>query len=234
MEAFFFAKSATKSLQLQSLIMQIVEYIHEKTLFKVVASISDMGTANQAAIRELSEKSRHKGEYCYKINNEVILHIFDPPHLLKCFRNHFLDKDITFMQFVAKWSDLKTLYELDGMTSDSKICPKLTEAHINPTSKQKMRVKLAAQIFSHSVQAGLNFATNCKAMEGRGTAHLCSFMDKLFNSLNGVRQSKRPLNGPLSEKSEHKEFWTEAIGFIDNLVFKKKGQIVPTPASVKM
>jgi hypothetical protein len=69
-----------------------------------------------------------------------------------------------------------------------------------------MRVKLAAQIFSHSVQAGLNFATNCKAMEGKGTAHLCSFMDKLFNSLNGVRQSKRPLNGPLSENSNIENF----------------------------
>jgi hypothetical protein len=57
-----------------------------------------MGTANQAAIRELSEKSGYKDEYCYKINNEVILHIFYPPHLLKCFRNQFLDKDIMFMQ----------------------------------------------------------------------------------------------------------------------------------------
>jgi hypothetical protein len=62
--------------------------------------------------------------YCYEINNEAIFHIFDPPHLLKCFRNHFLDKDITLMQFVAKLSDRETLYsyELDGMTSDSKIC----------------------------------------------------------------------------------------------------------------
>jgi hypothetical protein len=59
-------------------------------------------------------------------------------------------------------------------------------------------------------------------------------VDKLFNSLSGIRQSKRPLNEPLSEKSEHIEFWTEAIDFINNFEFKKKGETVPTPASVKM
>jgi uncharacterized protein YqeY len=60
---YFFAKSATKSLQLQSLITQIIEHIHEKTLFKIVGSISDMGTANQAAICELSKKCDCNDEY---------------------------------------------------------------------------------------------------------------------------------------------------------------------------
>lgn len=34
------------------------------------------------------------------------------------------------------------------------MAPKLREAHINPTNAQRMKVKIAAQVLSHTVSAG--------------------------------------------------------------------------------
>lgn len=112
---------------------------------------------------------------------------------MKCIRNHFLAKDIYFGRNVAKWSDLKTLYTLDGSNPDGKICVKLTEKHINPEGRHKMKVKLASQVFSRSVYAGLTFAKTCGVIDNQGTAEFVFFMDKLFDSLNGVRTSSKPL-----------------------------------------
>ena len=56
---------------------------------------------------------------------------------------------------VAKWSHIKQFYELDNNNPNFVFAPCLSKQHLEPNSKQKMRVKLAAQVLSHSVAAGL-------------------------------------------------------------------------------
>ena len=52
--------------------------------------------------------------------------------------------------------------------------PKLTVRHISPTQSAKMKVKLATQVFSHSVAAGINtnVALNGLPSSAVGTAEL--------------------------------------------------------------
>lgn len=44
-----------------------------------------------------------------------------------------------------------------GHSGGVKVCPKITNSHINPSQCEKMRVKLETQIFSHSMAAGIQF-----------------------------------------------------------------------------
>lgn len=60
-----------------------------------------------------------------------------------------------FVLGTAKWSDIEAFHKLDKNNANFVFAPALTESHLNPNVKQQMRVKLAAQIFSHSVTAGI-------------------------------------------------------------------------------
>lgn len=238
---FYFVRSSTKTDYLKVIIKDVVRAIHKKTKFIILASVCDQGASNRSAISQLSRESGFPNDFIYTVkdvvNNEhkvyQIFHLFDPPHLMKCIRNHFLAKDIYFGRNVAKWSDLKTLYTLDGSNPDGKICVKLTEKHINPEGRHKMKVKLASQVFSRSVYAGLTFAKTCGVIDNQGTAEFVFFMDKLFDSLNGVRTSSKPLRRPLTDSSDHNTFWGEAKPFLDQLIFKKGNATVQSPPSVK-
>ncbi|CAB3221839.1 unnamed protein product [Arctia plantaginis] len=56
---------------------------------------------------------------------------------------------------IAKWSHIRQFYELDNNNPNFVYAPHLTKEHLDPNTKQKMRVKLAAQVLSHSVAAGI-------------------------------------------------------------------------------
>lgn len=217
--SYYFVRSGVKTIKLKSILKDIISAIHEKTKFCVLATVSDQGSANVAAISALSVESGFGRDCIFKIGNHKIYHIFDPPHLVKCFRNNFLQKNIHFDKHVAKWSDLQALYDLDGSNPDSKICKKLTENHIRPEGRLKMKVKLATQIFSRDVYAALTFAEKCGIMQCEGTRELVLFMDQLFDSLNSVRNSTKPLKRTLTDNSQHIHFWGTAKPFLSKLRF---------------
>lgn len=60
-----------------------------------------------------------------------------------------------FVLGIVKWSHIEKFYDLDKNNPNFVYAPALTDQHIHPNVKQQMRVKLAAQVFSHSVAAGL-------------------------------------------------------------------------------
>lgn len=90
-----------------------------------------------------------------------IVHIFDGPHFIKCFRNNLLMKRLEFtiggVKRVAKWDHLIQLYRADSEIPDSKMLPRLTDNHIIPHKIYKMKVKCATQALSQRVSAVLNF-----------------------------------------------------------------------------
>lgn len=59
----------------------------------------------------------------------------------------------SFFTGLAKWSHIKQFYELDSKNMNFVFAPVLRKQHLNPNTKEKMGVKLAAQVFSHSVAA---------------------------------------------------------------------------------
>lgn len=100
--AFYFVRSAAKSHTLKSCIQQVIRAIHEKTEFRVVASVSDLATNNRSAVRS-------QGEYVYSVNGHTIYHLNNVPHFIKCLRNNFMEKDILYDGRRAKWSDIRNL-----------------------------------------------------------------------------------------------------------------------------
>lgn len=61
-------------------------------------------------------------------------------------------------EYVASWSHIIQLYELDKNDFDFKMLPKLTDAHVYPEKLKKMKVSVAAQVFSQRVAATMKFA----------------------------------------------------------------------------
>jgi hypothetical protein len=79
-----------------------------------------------------------------------------------------LEKDIEHNGGVAKWADVVMLYEKDGQSVDSKIT-KLTENHIKPEGKLKIKVCLATQVFSTSVYAAMTLVQQFGYVDSQGT-----------------------------------------------------------------
>lgn len=102
----------------------------------------------------------------YEVAGFKIYPILDPPHLLKGIRNNFINKNINVTHNnvgkLAKWDHLKNLYENDTGSlaiPGLRALPNLTDEHIYEKKLRKMKVKHAAQIFSHRVASTLMLAS---------------------------------------------------------------------------
>ncbi|VEN62360.1 unnamed protein product [Callosobruchus maculatus] len=127
------------------------------------------------------------------------------------------------------------------------MCSKLTDAHINPSKINEMKVKICTQVFSHSVGSLMKWIAqwdikdnNKLPPEAADTADFLLFMDKLFDSFNILRISKpqaKPLKCPVTKKSPHEEFWQIAISIVESMRFfcpdKRKLILVPTLRNLK-
>lgn len=168
---------------------------------KIVATISDQGSANVGAIKILNQETR---SYCikndlpyddqfYEIeleNNErlKLVHIYDVPHLIKCIRNNLITKNLVFTidndVKCAKWSHLVDLYNEDNAIPDCKMLPRLTDQHIIPDKILKMKVKNATQVFSQRVSSTMNFLACKNDVYNITNIQLNSFLAKFVISVN--------------------------------------------------
>ena len=82
--------------------------------------------------------------------------------------------------FYILWSHITQLYHED-LESGLKLVPKLTNDHISLTPYSVMRVRLAAQVLSETVEKVLK---HFSPPEADGTAQFCIMMDKFFDCLN--------------------------------------------------
>nr|CAH7715727.1 unnamed protein product [Callosobruchus chinensis] len=121
---FCFCEHSTRTGDLVRTIKDVVRSVHNTGL-KIVASISDQGTNNVAAIKYLLNETK---AYClsnnienrfqgYLVDGNEIVHLYDYPHLLKGIRNSLLVKDLHFEpdgeKKVASWSHILDIYRLD-------------------------------------------------------------------------------------------------------------------------
>lgn len=178
--AYTFVKGATNKHQLCALIKEVVSSV-QNTGLEIIATICDQGATNEGAIRLLHEETKayylrknhqYKDDF-YEIEygpSELkkrikIIHLFDPPHLLKGIRNNLLQKNLLFVtdnvKKEAQWNHFVDLYNIDSSIQDIKMLPRLTEQHIIPGKIKKMKVKMAAQVFSQRVSALMRFLA-CK------------------------------------------------------------------------
>ncbi|KAH8025728.1 hypothetical protein HPB51_010969 [Rhipicephalus microplus] len=101
------------------------------------------------------------------------------------------------------WAHYDKLYvENSKLPGYLRGCPKLTFSHMNPSSTEKMRVKLATQVFSRSVAKGLEYYSSRGAsglQDVKATVDFTLKMNDLFDALNRshpkeeLRQSSKDL-----------------------------------------
>ncbi|TGZ55055.1 Uncharacterized protein DBV15_12509 [Temnothorax longispinosus] len=213
-----FCKSQTKTPQLMRYIKEIVHEI-TKAGFIIVATICDQGSSNVAALNQFLSDSRSnclkKGEQFDEtiiLDNQKIIVLYDPPHLLKEIRNNFLEKDIEIMidkesnvKEIASWNIIETAYNLD------------IHKEINKKS-----------VFKDYIDTNIG-PLRIPREEGFATANILDFFNKLFDSVNGQKiKSDTPLRNAITRNSAHHSFWYDAIKELQNIKFidkKKKTSI---------
>lgn len=87
-----------------------------------------------------------------------------------------------------KWEDYAAVYKEDHIVpGDLKACPKTTHAHIYPSTCEKMRVKLATQVFSRSMASGIQFYRGRgvhSLVNSEGTEEFTLILNDLFDAMN--------------------------------------------------
>ncbi|KAF0746488.1 THAP-type domain-containing protein [Aphis craccivora] len=135
---------------LLSIIFSTIHKLHSISL-NVRVIISDLGSnlKNLVDTRHITLETPY-----FNVSGKEIVFMFDPPHLLKATRNYFFNYRFKSLNKVAEKIHLKEFYKLDK-SQVHRLAPKLTDIHLNSNSFQKIRVKYASQIFSHTIVAGM-------------------------------------------------------------------------------
>ena len=136
--------------------------------------------------------------------------IFDPPHLLKCIRNNFTKYAIQFVDSdvdskCARWKHVEDLWNYEK-ECEIRLCPKLTEMHINVGPFDKLKVNLAAQILSHSVSCALRTYVHFQVLppEVLPTADFVEMVNNLFDMLNNsFHGAKNNFKKVFNKNEEH-------------------------------
>ena len=88
--------------------------------------------------------------------DEKIFAMYDPPHLIKSVRNNFKKHGFQVDGKDVIWDHVKEFFDID-QSKPVRLAPKLTKQHIDLPPFSPLRVRLATQVLSHSVSAGIQF-----------------------------------------------------------------------------
>lgn len=112
-------------------------------------------------------------------------YFFDVPHLLKSTRNNFFSYIFVLPDGQTNKRYLETMYNYDK-TKEFKMAHKLTDSHIYPNNFQRMKVKLASQVMSHSVAVALSTCIDLKILpaDAMTTVNFIKKINDLFDLLN--------------------------------------------------
>ena len=189
----FAAKGATKGVVLAQLLVQGIMLLEEAGII-VDGICSDGAMTNRKMWSQLGvsgKLSNLKNYFQHPSANDRKIYVFsDVPHLFKCIRNHLLNNKCLELEDgrTVQWSFYEHLFDMDMENAGHlRVCPRLTPAHIHPTNFQKVKVKLATQVFSNSVTNGLEFyAKRCpeKFENVDGTICFTKMIYDTFDVLN--------------------------------------------------
>lgn len=111
---------------------------------QVMATVCGQGGTNTTAIDSLVEETRRQllqegKEYkmqgfCINGGSEIVV-LYNVPHLLKCVRNNFIEKDVIFnfknRTMKARWRDVLAVYRLDQTDSNARMLLKVSYVTIS-------------------------------------------------------------------------------------------------------
>lgn len=153
----FFLVDGVSGIQRSELVKQCIERVHEVGI-KVVALTFDGCAANVSMARHLGcSFTNGNVKFEHPMTKEPIVVILDPCHMIKLLRNAFQTYK-TFVDKDGKQVKWQYLIELNKIQEDERfhLSNKLRFRHIN-FQNQRMKVKLATQLFSSSVAEAMKF-----------------------------------------------------------------------------
>lgn len=231
--AYYFVSKTISSEKLSVIIKNAINLVSEID-FKVIATVCDQGPTNVGALNLLKKfTGQPPDSNFFVVNDNKIFIMYDIPHLLKSIRNNFYEGgEIVFNGKIGKWSHL---VELHDNNKEALRFKKITELHVKPTFRAKMKVKLAAQILSNHVAAILRLYAekfqDQKECDGKlkrasilDTADIIEQLDKLFDVTNGPASKKNVKKGirvNVSKNSIHYKLWPELKNKIKTMHFLK-------------
>ena len=151
---------------------------------------ADQGSSNRSAFKTLGSTIEHP----YFIHNDKFVYLlYDACHLVKSFRNAVYNRDLETLIGTVSWQVIRELHNPDR-NSVVKLCPKLTDIHVELNTFDKMNIKLAVQVLSHSCSSAIKAAVTSKKICNKNalpTAEYLDFMNKLFDCLNSKSKFDR-------------------------------------------
>lgn len=112
-----------------------------------------------------------------------------------------MNKQIKILDEVVDWKILEKVYEMDLKSPSFRILSKLSKRHVYQNNFEKLSVKHATQVLSHTVAAGNHTAIRFNAFEdveekkiAEATASFFSRMNDLFDRLNAGKLFSRNPN----------------------------------------
>ena len=179
---YFLSAGPLSSKTLKQLTLEAIDKLSEVGL-NVKVIVCDQGSNNRSFLETQCKVSVEKPYFVH--NDERVHVIYDPPHLLKNVRNNLKKHGFVHDGQRIDWWDIVNFYNFDK-AGPIRMAPKLTDDHFSLPMFTKMRVRLAAQVLSHSVAAGVSTLHRLGKLhaDSKFTAEFAEFMDKLFNSFS--------------------------------------------------
>lgn len=227
--AYFLAHSGVNHKLLKNLIVDVIAELLKIGLCPKML-VCDQGTNNQSALKSLGINEKKP---FFFVEENKIFSIFDVPHLFKSIRNNLIGSCFKKGDDTISFSDIAETYQIDKKNTKSRALLKITDAHINPSSFQKMRVKLAVQLLSHTMASTIRTCIGTKQLLSKtanNTAEFIEFVNKLFDCLNSrTLFSKNAYSCALSDTGIVKPFLIEASTYFENVQKIKNGKTTTPP-----
>jgi hypothetical protein len=213
---YFLSSGPMSGKVMTQLLKECIDKVQSSNLtVKVV--ISDQGSNNRSMFE--TELGASVGKPFFWYHDLKVFVLYDPPHLIKNIRNNLKKHGFLVGDHEVLWK-----YVSDFFYSDCKLpirmAPKLTAKHIELPPFASLRVKLATQVLSHSVAAGITTMVSLGALpsDAQATAVFIEKMDKLFNCFNSQSlSSSTPMRYAISAKSDHVKFLLECREWLQSV-----------------
>ena len=204
----------------------------EQSNAKVCSIVCDMGNTHLLSKLGVYSEQKHYFPNPADQNRRVYI-IPDNPHSFKNMRNHTLD---SFM-IIKKSENLSVVLDKnmfvrlieDDKKREFKLCPKLSDIHVNARGHERQRVKYATQLFSETVAGALEYLYRDEYSE---QAKIISLCDSYFDVMNTKQMYDVKKNRCALGIHEEEQF--EILNSMEELVSKmyfvtEKGNLSQKP-----
>lgn len=215
--------------------------------FRVVATTCDMGPENRRLRKDLGVSRNRPFFSLPESPKENVFFFHDPPHLLKCIRNHFIDTGYRLNGQTISKRQLLIIKRIltNPENGDLRMSPKLEDDLFLVDNIKRQNVGKAAKLLSHTNGAVVEYfgsrglldeEESYKALEN--FLYLCNNWFDLFNttdrfeSYNGAEEQDNILN-EMTEMMTHLRIITPRLDHKDSAILPFQEGIIISNNALK-